>query len=219
MRAPEAALGPPILAWLQAECWDCYQEVAGDRGCADIVATSGPLVAVVELKVSLSFELLWQARRWRTSAHQVYVGVPYARASDGRHEAEHVFHQNGIGVLTVQSDRVTVTREPEFFRRADVARLRAALHPEQKTFLAAGTSGGSRWTPYQATCKALRGFVREKPGATIGEAVAGISHHYASSAGARARLVDLIGRGVIEGLRVERVGRKKTPCLYPAEAP
>lgn len=87
-RRLEVELGPPVIEWLTGQGFDVYQEVSAWSGIADIVAVCGAplaaedeerqrqrrqIVAVVELKTSLSFELLYQARRWRGVAHQVWV--------------------------------------------------------------------------------------------------------------------------------------------------
>jgi len=84
----ETTLGPPVVQWLTEQQFEVYQEVEGPRGRADVVGVCGPLVVVVELKVALSWELLWQAHRWRETAHQVWVGVPAAKNSEGRWMAE-----------------------------------------------------------------------------------------------------------------------------------
>jgi len=196
------------VQWLRDQQFEVYQEVEGPRGRADIVATCGPLVAVVELKVTLSFELLWQARRWRSSAHQVWVGVPQSKRHDtGRSEAEWVFGQYGIGILSVDGEYVGESSRPAFNRRADVARLRAVLCPEQQSGAEAGTNRGGQWTPFKKTCRALHQHAKTNPGALLGEAIKSIQHHYASDAGARARLSELIQRGVVKGIRLERDGR------------
>ena len=82
--APEAALGPPVIAWLESQGWDVYQEVESGRQSyrADIVAIKDKLVLVVELKTSLTFDLLYQAQRWRDKAHHVYAAVPACRPSE-----------------------------------------------------------------------------------------------------------------------------------------
>ncbi len=77
----EAELAAGIVAWLQDRDWQVYQEVrpgySGPR--ADIVATHGPVIWVVETKTSLSMELVGQALRWKPYANKVSIGIPMPR--------------------------------------------------------------------------------------------------------------------------------------------
>ncbi len=192
MMRKESDLGPQTITWLVEQGFaDVYQEVDAWAGRADLVGVCGKLVAVVELKVSLSWELLSEARRWRGVAHQVWAAVPWAKPSGGRQMAERVFEDYGIGVISGGIERV----RPAFNRRAETHHVTKHLREEQKTFAAAGSCGGRHWTEFKSTCQRLRD---------------------ASDAGARSRLVSLIQRGVVEGVRAEREGRAVR--LYPTVA-
>lgn len=227
-KGSEVALGRLVVAWLESEEWDVYQEVQPHGGSvADIVAVRSGILIVVELKTSLTFELLSQARRWRANAHQVYAAVPRAKRSDGRQTAIHVFGDRGIGVIEVEPiahessslsfrSIVRIVVPPSFNRRANVAYIRDRLRPEHKTFAAAGSARGGHFTEFKATCETLRIFVAKTPGATIKEAVANMVHHYATDASAKAHLVKLIERGVVDGIRCER-DAKRVVRLYVAE--
>lgn len=203
----ETTLGPPVIAWLHERHWEVYQEVTAGMSVADIVATCGPLVATVELKVNLTFDLLAQAARWRWDAHMVWVAVPWARAD--RRMAERVFADHGIGLLVVEEGKVASERHPPALnRKADAARLRGFLRPEHQTFAAAGTSTGERWTTFKSTCAELLRHVTAHPGALMNDALKSIQHHYASASSARAHLSKLIEKGVVKGIRLERDGRR-----------
>lgn len=205
----EADLGPPVIAWLRERHWDVYQEVVGPVGRADLVATCGPLVAVVELKKSLGLDVLEQGSRWREYAHLVWVAVPLAKCSDAQRFALKVAEWRGFGVLQCSvSDCRAREVQGAPLRRRILDGLRERLRPEQKTMLAAGSKGGGYYTEFRGTCNMLRDYARLHPGATMREAVQNIHHHYASGAGARAHLTALIERGVIEGLRLERAGKE-----------
>ena len=57
-----------------------------------------------------------------------------------------------------------------------------------RDFAPAGSPSGSGWspyTPYQDTMRRVRAFLMEKPGASIGDILAHVTHHYASPASAR----------------------------------
>lgn len=201
-----------------------YQEVESGRQSyrADIVAMKDHLVLVVELKTSLTFDLLHQARRWRDKAHHVYAAVPACRPSDGRWMAMRVFEEHGIGVLTISNvpfglradlghdfNRVKAEVQAPFFRKADAARLRNRIKPEHKHAAAAGTKGGGYSTDFTRTIEQLKYVVRSDPGITLRKALEGVVHHYASIASARAQIVKLVRSGVIKGLRIERRGREQ----------
>lgn len=101
--AREEDLGPPVVAWLTAWGWDVYQEVVVGDGVADIVATRGPVVWIIELKLSFSLSLLDQAYHRRRYAHRVSVAVPkYSRGGSVKlGSTRHICDILGIGLLLV----------------------------------------------------------------------------------------------------------------------
>jgi hypothetical protein len=229
----EVELGRPVIAWLERDGWDVYQEVQRSYGgaVADIVAKKGDLVAVVELKKSLTFDLLAQAHDWvrRGLAHHVFAAVPNARASDGRRMAERVFEDHGIGVLEVLetsyaeqlrqgtiADRVKTAVISKLLDAPHAADMRDKLRPEHKTHAAAGSARGGHYTEFKGTCERLRAFVEQNKGTTLNLAIANIVHHYSSTKSARAHLSQLIGKGIINGVRGER-DDQGTVRLYPTE--
>lgn len=139
----EVVLGRHVVAWLEAEGWDVFQEVQPHGGAvADIVATRSGILIVVELKASPTFDLLDQTIRWKAYAHQVYGAVPKARPSNGRQMAIHVFGRYGIGLFEVDQEALSngATRlgfrgyfrtvaTPSFNRRADTEQIRSKLRP------------------------------------------------------------------------------------------
>lgn len=226
MKIKETDLGKTIVSWLQSEGWDVYQEVQPHGGrVADVVATRSGILIVVELKMSLTFELLDQVLGWRAYAHHIYAAVPRVKG-DGRRMAYRVFGDHGIGIIEVDRNafnsigngdsfrsHVRTVAAPTLNRKAYVARIRDSLRPEHKTFALAGSARGGHFTEFKATCERLRGYVNAHHGATLKEAVTEVRHHYATDASARAHLVKLIEQGVIKGIRCERTGKKV--ALYP----
>ena len=204
MKLPETSLAAPVVAWLRDMEWDVYQEVQVGDDIADIVATKGPLIYVVEVKVSLSLKLLAQAARWLRLAHYVSVALPF-EIGKGRYLersfAEKYMAENGIGRITVKDSEVDVNRiDARFRRRVDSEKIREKLHEKQKTTLGAGSKGGGYWTPFKETCQALRKFVEMHPGCSMKEAIDGIRHHYSSPASARGSLAHWIRAGKVKGL-------------------
>lgn len=201
----EAELAEHVKRWLTLDGWEVYCEVApwGAGGArADLVGVRGPLVCVVETKLTLGFALLEQCERWRGYAHQVWAAVPVARHT---HFQRTLFERSGVGILHVAYDVSEIAR-PAFQRRIDGG-LRKSLHESQRRSTP-GTHRGGYSTPFSRTCTALLTVLRsEGKRLPVKEAIARISHHYSSTACARASLVDCAERGVVPGVRVVREGR------------
>lgn len=211
----EVELAGHVIAWLQDQNWTVYQEVEFRGSVADIVATQGQLITVVEAKRSYGFAVLEQAVHWLRFANYVWVSVWDLRRRRGRRHrgadfGRMVAEKFGIGVLNVEPDGVT--REavsPEFRRKlARSPILRDALREEHRTAAQAGTNRGGRYTPFRATCDALKSVVLESPGIQLKDAIGQIEHHYMSPKSARSSLVHWIQKGKVRGVRLERDGRR-----------
>jgi hypothetical protein len=205
----EAELVEAARDWLRADGWDTYCEVApwgAGAARADIVATRGNLLAVIECKLSLSLALLEQCKTWTKYAHTVWGATPKGKRSEFAHE---IAAMVGCGLVQIgggdyPDSRVVV--RPELRRRVDHERIRRHLG-EAQAATAPGASH-SYATPFTATCDRLRGLVRESGGrVAVKDAMSGLQHHYSSASCARHSLIERTERGVIKGLRVVREGR------------
>lgn len=203
-KPPETEIAAPVVAWLRDLDWEVYQEVQLPGGRrADIVGVRGPLVWVVEVKASVSLQLLEQAIEWLRFAHYVSIAAPPGKWQVNRFIST-VTRDYGIGAFLAHA-RIAGYQEPyaaehwrpELHRRADVSRLRSVLCDEQKSTLAAGSKSGGYWTPFRSTCDALRRFLEDHPGATLKKAIDGIAHHYATPASARGSLRQWILAGKV----------------------
>lgn len=228
----EEALATAVSGWLEQQGWECFHEVCAGGGepRADIVATQGPLVWVVECKLRLGVDVLAQADAWRRrgSAHFVSMAVPGGKRSEGASFLEHVARDRGIGVIRVPHpdyvadgdvwhrsfsgeaipmdfSRWHVSR-PALLRRANVAGLRAMLTPERKA--SRPGSQGPYFTPFRDTCKRVIEHVLEAGGrAVVRDTIKAISHHYSDDKSARGALVAMAKKGIVPGLRIEQDGR------------
>lgn len=220
----ETDVGRAVVALLRSRGFDVYQEVGAAAGIADIVATRGKLVDVVECKLGFGFDVLAQAERWLPYAHHSYVAVPLARGLHalGRRLAEDL----GVGVIAVDDPYrqhgvravggavgAEVVVDARWNRKADVDCVRRWLREEQKTFTEAGSAGAPRWTAYKATCEELRRYVAAHPGCSVKAAVAGIQHHYRTVRAASSALAHWIDADRVPGVRLERVDG--AIVLYP----
>ena len=219
----ETDLAQPVIAWLEAQHWDVYQEVLMHGGVADLVAKQGSLTWIVELRRTLGFDLLAQASHRMYWAHFVSVAVPVVQNSRARVEAEHVFRDRGLGILLV-ANHVKQVAEPrlnrslsKFWRRHGSLSTYGLVEvrAEQKVMARAGTPNGGHWTPYRQTCTEVLRRVREKPGLTTKEVFDHLKHHYASNAGARSSLLKWVLEDKVPGVVVRREGRSFR--WYPKE--
>lgn len=211
----EADVAAPVVAWLRALDWRVYQEVDTGGGRPDIVATwRDRLIWIVEVKRTLSWDLLAQAASWRGHAHRVSVAVPVRREHrtegpprrDGmptfRAVEREVLDGLGIGMLTVGAKGASEIVAPRLHlpARREVQRWWARLRPEHEAgFAAAGTNGGGYFTPFRGTVRAMTAEARDRPGMTTKELVAAARHHYGSDAAAARNMVRWIGTTALEG--------------------
>lgn len=215
----EQALGSVVVAHLERDGWDVYQEVrVHGRGgrVADIVATRGSVLMIVELKKTLSLAVLGQAWRWQGYAHLRAVAVPASRSSDAQSFARTVAASFGIGVIQVASSwcdwRVLGDWDANP-RMSDL--VRNTLCDGHKTAAPAGSANGGHYTPFRHTRDQAIAHVAAHPGCTMVELVDAIKHHYTTDRSARATLGRWISDGVISELRLERTGR--SPRVWLAE--
>jgi hypothetical protein len=194
----ESDLGAVIVRYFLDLDAEVYQEVSWGGSRADLVAVTGPALHVVECKASFGLLVLHQAFDWRQYAHRVSIAVPHISAF-----GETICRELGIGAYTVRvgEGRVTELVRPRFQRRIpSAARLRKALCEEQKTYAAAGSADGRFWSPFKATCEAMRNAAAASPGLTLRQMVAAIKHHYYSDQNAASSLCQWIRRGKVPGI-------------------
>lgn len=219
----EEKLASVIVDYLKDFEWEVYQEVQlGDGGpIIDIVGTRGPLLRVVECKLSLSTALLEQAIRISPWAHYTHVATPSLRTRKGHHACKTLLRYEGIGYLTArgsyyEEDVYTIREDvPPLFRRTAVTEcIRRHLNEKQKTWAPAGNATGSRYTPFRDTCERWKRFVKNNPGCTLKQVVEHEKHHYSSDSTAKTVMVKWILSGVVRGIVIKE---GKPLKLYPSE--
>lgn len=183
----ESDLYPPVKKLLEAKGYDVYAEVTGVPGNwssrADVVATNYPAVCVVEMKTSLSLELIEQAFSWIPMAHYIYIAIP-KRKKKVPVFVKKVLSQYGIGIIevnTMYSFHASITHPARFNRPKYSTDWKALLKPEHKTWVQGGTNSGGHVTHYKLTIQGVRDFLRRKgKWCTISEILEHCETHYAS---------------------------------------
>lgn len=208
----ETDVARPVVAWLQAQHWEVYQEVQLRAGIADIVAVMDRRVWIFEAKTSLSLAVLAQADRWRPYAHWSSVVVPVRiRGYDCRQFAQNVCRDRGIGIIEVYPRQEW--HDPfelvaaSLNRKALATGILKSLREQHKTYAEAGSANGRHWTPFKQTCRDVLVYVYDHPGCILKELIDKVSTHYASKSGARASLSHWAQAGKIPGIRTEHDGR------------
>jgi hypothetical protein len=208
----EADLAALVVAYFQDLQYEVYQEVKPPRrDCvADVVAVLGSRPAIyhaVEVKQTLTLQVIAQAVYWREHVHYASIAVPkekgrFDQPSKGRSLAYQVLNWKGVGCFTVDSQgRVRCMVAPTLNRRVNPDYWR--LQEQQKSFAVAGNNEGRRWSPFQETCEELRGLLRKEGPLPLGTILSRIRHHYSSDAVARSSLMKWGRDGKIRGVRVD----------------
>jgi len=214
----EVELARFVVSNLQEARWEVFQEVSCGEGRADIVARLGPLVRVVETKLSLSSALVEQAYWWRPYANYIHVAVPVQRRSrqtKGRHVMKVLLDHLGIGLLEVNDYGGVVETVKAQLRRKIFPRLGDALCDEFKIWGEAGNANNEYYTPWRDTCKRWARYVKMHPGCSLKKIMDECGHHYRADSTARSSMSLHIREGRVGGVRIEREGRLIR--LYPDE--
>lgn len=156
----ESDLFAPVKAWLEERDFTVYSEVSlgYGRDRADVVATRGPLLAVVELKRSLSVDLIGQCIGWKGYAHLIYAAVPQPREAVSEH-GRRILANYGIGLLVVNHWGVAEQHVQPHFTRRIRPLLRNNLCDEQRIGVPGGHAGGGYVTSYSRTMERIRAYL------------------------------------------------------------
>lgn len=180
----ESDLYEPVKQWLEARGWDVYPEVQpeayGRR--VDIVGLQGPIsVAIVEMKTSLTHEVVRQAERWIGNAHYIYIAVPWRKVN---WFVAHYLREKRIGLLLVGEDdegapAITV-HLPARFKRLKERHIkwRNKVCAAHKAGVGGSQSGG-HITPYTKMMLEVGGMIENNPqGLTVEQILEYCETHY-----------------------------------------
>jgi hypothetical protein len=158
----ESDLFHPVKKWMEDAGWEVFAEVEAWGGRADIVGKSHPAYCVVELKTSLTMDLMEQAIRWKRFAHYIYIGIPM-RKKMIHPFAMKVLSDNNIGVLQIDRYGSVYDLSNARYNRPLMRSKYGStfswdnfLYEEQKTWINGGSDGGGYVTPYKMTIKRVR---------------------------------------------------------------
>lgn len=165
----EADLYPPVKSWLEDSGYEVYSEVklkhAGMKR-ADIVARLSPATTIVELKTTLSIDLVEQAFFWKRFAHYIYIAIP-KRKKPLPTFIEKLLRDNKIGVLEVDLKRLKlnpVVKIPAKYNRPIFKKYDwdDQLLPEHQTWVPGGSAGGGYVTTYRLTMQDVKTYLKRQ---------------------------------------------------------
>ncbi len=166
----ESALYPPVKRFLEAAGFEVKGEVGG---CDAVAVCDGePLrLAIVEMKLGFSLDLLLQAVDRLRAADEVWLAVPATRRGRDRDRRVHrLCRLIGIGLMAVDAARnwVEVLAEPGPYRPRSNRRRRARLLSEHARRRGDPSPGGSARQPvmtaYRQRALACAAMLRAGPG-------------------------------------------------------
>jgi hypothetical protein len=166
----ETSLYPPVKRFLEAAGFCVKGEV---QGC-DIVAVhdgENLRLAIVELKLGFSLDLLLQAMDRMRVADEVWLAVPATKRGRDRDPRVHRLCRSlgfGLMAVNVARDRVEVLAEPTPYRPRPDPRRRKRLLSEHARRIGDPSSGGSTRQPimtaYRQQALACAALLQAGPG-------------------------------------------------------
>lgn len=163
----ETELYLPVKNWLEEKGYDVYAEVSPKyaSGRADIIAKNGAAICIVEMKTSLSLELLDQAYGWRDHAHYTYIAIP-RRKKHIPTIIRDFLKANRIGLLEVDTRLSHNSVYPKIDARFNRPLLQNKIEwdkellPQHKTYAEGGTNRGGYYTPYKGTMERVKAHLK-----------------------------------------------------------
>lgn len=231
LKYTEEQLAQVAVTYLQEMGYDTYEEVhLGPGPRPDIVGLRGSVIAIVEVKRSMSLTLLNQMMHWRGQVHYVYGAIGAGRIGLA---ADRLCRQEGLGLWEVKSNvwgqnvvpslkRVSLTCaiDARLYRHRTALwtldHIRGACNDHNRSGSAwanAGSKAGGYWTPFAQTRRELSRLVKKDPGKKMEEYLDAMDHHYSSTSSGKASLFDLIRRGILDEFEIRREGRSLQ--VYP----
>jgi hypothetical protein len=179
----ESDLYDPVKQWLENRDYEVFCEVepryTGSR--ADVVGINPTSIAVVELKLSLSLDLLEQAVQWsqRKYVNYIYIAVPWKTSKKSRWDrspkidnwvVSYICRTFNIGVLFVEETRDGLKVNDKPFLPSRYQRIgkengfRNVIekynYEYKNSELKGGQSGGGYISDYRVTVDRVKEFLR-----------------------------------------------------------
>lgn len=187
----EADVARPVVAWLEEQHWDVYQEVQFSKyggSVADIVAVRHKLLWIIEVKKSLTLSVLEQAYRWPTPLRSIAVPKAQTPRRMANKLAKEYFKVGVIEVGQRVYEAISAPIQRGHYQHS-IKYYLPKLKEEHKTFAEAGSTGRGHFTPYKQTIKWVKTFIKQNPSCTINDIYKDLGDcHYAGKASMKSNL-------------------------------
>lgn len=145
----ESDLYEPLKMYFESQRYIIYNEVQETNGMkrADMVLTKENELIVIEMKTSLTFNLIDQARYWTQVANYVYIAVPYSKTERSQ-TAYDVLKMFGIGIIEIDIEKNKVISIISGRKREDSLLNKSKLSfltEEHQTWSKAGSPSSSKY--------------------------------------------------------------------------
>ena len=176
MNFKEIKLYNPVRDWLSMQGYDVYGEVPFLGRMIDVVGKNGDEIICVELKITASRKVFYQAYINLVATHKSYIAVasnPLKRSIDfGR--------RYGIGILTVVGDVASCILEPNAEKETNGYYKNMLRINDCQKDVVAGFPQLKGCGPAQTVRERIGEYLKENPGASWKDLYDNIPNHYAN---------------------------------------
>jgi len=181
-------------------CYDLYFEIPNLN--VDIVAKHGNILMAFEVKTTLNFRVIEQAKHNTHYFHYSYICVPESRNMSF---AKEICSLYGIGILSIYISGNTAWGDVNEILKPKLHRIDKNIKkwirlPDYSKRSIPGASGGdgTTITPFKNTVENVVKYVKHHNDPTIKEVFDNIDHHYSSVSAAKSSLYQWIRADVIK---------------------
>lgn len=172
----ETDLSLPVMRWLWDHGYTPYAEVPYFESSIDIIGLGADRLVAVELKLSLTKQVIYQANRARSSCDASYVAI----ASEPRKSSISKCRQLGVGVLVPRNGRMAEIRRPTWGAPAERWRnIIMAVLADRPPGGIAGQPTMKGNGPAQECWRRITAYRQTHPDATWRELFENVRNHYA----------------------------------------
>lgn len=179
----ESEMFEPLKVYFEEKGYVVYSEVVlPGGGRADLVAADDKRIVCVEMKKSLSMDLIDQAIERKASFAYVFLAVPERKSYLPRF-VERIFRKYGIGILYVTKGGQVYEKKAALYRRAfdKNVDIGSYLKPEQRNGIPGGSKGGGYVTEYSLMISRVRRYLeRKNDWVELGKILEDCETHYSS---------------------------------------
>ncbi len=176
----EADLAQPVAVWLENKGYEVYSEVPLGYGGArviDIIGKADSTIIAIELKLSLTQQVLYQAHHCQLVAHKVFVAV----ATNPTKRSVEACRKSGVGIISVKNSKAEMILEPE---GKEIITDRCNNLKERLKYISKGVYTGKPNEkgvgPAQDCCRRIKEYLDVNPQASWKEIYKNVDNHYSS---------------------------------------